>query len=272
MLSSLVRCSDADRSRELEGGFLSDCDSATEASPSELLDRGGVAGVWASTGASSSSTPAAPAGPAAREPRSQSWLLRLGAPCTPTRRRRNRAHHRLSRTDRARHAILAWRLKRPYLIYCAACSAVTALLLVWNLAKGIQNDWNLPQWKHHRWEEAIEVTIGVLIVSETLLTMRVLGFLVFFSSCWCVFDFCVALLTAVSICYGLEHLGRHGEIAEANVPLLMLRFVLQPARVLALAVSTYRTRQMQTGVHELRVDFNSLPSSGPSFESMVEMR
>mmetsp|Transcript_783 Transcript_783/g.2982 ORF Transcript_783/g.2982 Transcript_783/m.2982 type:complete len:232 (+) Transcript_783:159-854(+) len=136
MLSSLVRCSDADRSRELEGGFLSDCDSATEASPSELLDRGGVAGVWASTGASSSSTPAAPAVPATREPRSQSWLLRLGAPCTPTRRRRSRAHHRFSRTDRARHAILAWRLKRPYLIYCAACSAVTALLLVWNLAKG----------------------------------------------------------------------------------------------------------------------------------------
>ena len=25
----------------------------------------------------------------------------------------------------------------------------------------IQNNWNLPQWKHHRWEEILEVTVGV---------------------------------------------------------------------------------------------------------------
>jgi hypothetical protein len=146
------------------------------------------------------------------------------------------------------------------LLYCLVCAAITAFLLVWNLVKGVQNNWNLPQWKHHRWEEALEVTIGVLIVAETLLTMRVLGPRTFFSSCWCVFDFVVAVLTLVSIGYGLEHLGRQGEICEADVPLLLLRFVLQPARVLATVAVTYRTRQMQNGVDELRVDFDSLPA------------
>ena len=28
-------------------------------------------------------------------------------------------------------------------------------------AAEIQNNWNLPQWKHHRWEEILEVTVGV---------------------------------------------------------------------------------------------------------------
>lgn len=204
------------------------------------------------------------AGPPAR-----SWLLRLGA---PVRGAGYRTRSRISRTERARHVILAWRLERPYLLYCLACFAVTAFLLAWNLVKGVQNNWNLPQWKHHRWEEALEVGIGVLIVAETLLTMRVLGLRAFFSSLWCIFDLAVALLTVVSVCYGLEHLGRKGEICEANVPLLMLRFVLQPARVLAAVAVTYRARRMQNRVDELRVDFDSLQNGGTAFAHMQEMQ
>jgi len=195
--------------------------------------------------------------------------LRLGA---PVRGAGYRARSRISRTERARHAILAWRLERPYLLYCLACFGVTAFLLSWNLAKGVQNHWNFPQWKHHRWEELLEVGIGVLMVAETLLTMRVLGLRAFFSSGWCIFDFIVALLTIVSVCYGLEHLGTRGEICEANVPLLMLRFVLQPARVLAAVAVTYRAHRMQNRVDELRVDFNSLANGGTAFAHMQEMR
>merc|ERR1712232_1540919 len=153
----------------------------------------------------------------------------------------------------------SWRLRRPYLIYCVACAGVAAFLLAWNLWKGMQNNWNLPQWKHHRWEEAMEVSIGVAMVVETLLTMRVLGFRMFFSNAWCVCDFIVSMLTAASVAYGLEHLGRRGEICEADVPLLLARFVLQPARVLAALGGTYRARQMQTQVDDLQVDFDTLP-------------
>ncbi|CAK0900419.1 unnamed protein product, partial [Prorocentrum cordatum] len=183
----------------------------------------------------------------------------------------DRARSRISRAERARHAILAWRLERPYLIYCTVCAGVQAWLLAWNLIKGVQNHWNLPQWKHHRWEEVTEVTIGVLIVSETLLTLRVVGIRDFFCNCWCVFDLLVAALTVVSVGYALEHVGRHGNIAEANVPLLMLRFVLQPARVFAAVASTWRTRRMQNHVDELRVDFDSLPVDGyTAFQHMQE--
>ncbi|CAK0900420.1 unnamed protein product [Prorocentrum cordatum] len=121
------------------------------------------------------------------------------------------------------------------------------------------------------WEEVTEVTIGVLIVSETLLTLRVVGIRDFFCNCWCVFDLLVAALTVVSVGYALEHVGRHGNIAEANVPLLMLRFVLQPARVFAAVASTWRTRRMQNHVDELRVDFDSLPVDGyTAFQHMQE--
>merc|ERR1712048_1258460 len=126
-------------------------------------------------------------------------------------------------------------------------------------------------WKHHRWEEFMEVTIGATMVVETTITMRILGVSTFFTSCWCVFDFVVALLTAISIGYGLKHLGSEGEIVEADVPLLLIRFILQPSRVLAAVLGTYRTRWIQTEVDELQVDFanlGALDNSTSAFEVM----
>lgn len=172
----------------------------------------------------------------------------------------------LSRDDMAKHAILTWRLQRPYLIYCVCCSIATLFLLGWNCYKGVQNHWNLPQWKHNRWEEIMEVALGACMTVETALTLWVLGARTFFKDCSCVFDFGVMLLTVVSISYGLEHLGRKGEITEADVPLLCLRFVLQPARVLAVCSAARRTREMQHEVDELPIDFSVLPAGGSSRE------
>lgn len=167
----------------------------------------------------------------------------------------------LSQAERARHAILVLRLQRPYLLYCFVCTVVTAFLLGWNFSKGVQNNWNLPQWKHHYWEEVLEVGVGACMAAETFLTMRVLGVRTFFRSCWCVFDFVAMLLTVVSICYGLKHLGRRGEICEADVPLLMLRFVLQPMRMFTALTSTCRTHKMQSQIDDLQVDFNLLTAN-----------
>lgn len=157
----------------------------------------------------------------------------------------------------ARGAVLTWRLQRPYLIYCLFCSLATLILLAWNLYKGMQNNWNLPQWKHHRWEEVLEVTLGACMVLETGLTLCVLGVRKFFSNGWCIFDFFVMLVTVVSMCYGIEHIGRNGEISEADVPLLCLRFISQPARVIAICMGVRRTREMQR-VDELQVNFDAL--------------
>lgn len=207
--------------------------------------------------------PAAPSGPSSPF----HWLVRLGDYSGQRRRGGGGGEHhiqrqRLSRSEWARHAILTWRLQRPYLIYCCGCAAIMAFLLGWNVVKGMQNSWNLPQWRHHPWEEALEVGVGVVTVSEIALTLRVLGPRAFFASCWCICDLVVALLTAVSMVYGLQHLGRMGEVCEADVPLLLLRFILQPARVLAALAATCRARRMQARVDELAVDFDALPLGG----------
>eukprot|EP00929_Paragymnodinium_shiwhaense_P066256 TRINITY_DN33202_c0_g1_i4.p1 TRINITY_DN33202_c0_g1~~TRINITY_DN33202_c0_g1_i4.p1 ORF type:complete len:184 (+),score=8.78 TRINITY_DN33202_c0_g1_i4:366-917(+) len=137
----------------------------------------------------------------------------------------------------------------------------TTALLAWNVAKGIQNNWNLPQWRHHPIEEAVEVFIGTCIVTETMLTMRVMGVREFFTSLWCFFDFIVSLLTLISIVYGMKHLGRQGELCQADLPLLMLRFIAQVARTVAMIASTYRTRQMQHQIDEFPVDFGTLDAT-----------
>eukprot|EP00405_Crypthecodinium_cohnii_P059362 CAMPEP_0206634594 /NCGR_PEP_ID=MMETSP0325_2-20121206/70123_1 /ASSEMBLY_ACC=CAM_ASM_000347 /TAXON_ID=2866 /ORGANISM="Crypthecodinium cohnii, Strain Seligo" /LENGTH=139 /DNA_ID=CAMNT_0054160397 /DNA_START=69 /DNA_END=489 /DNA_ORIENTATION=+ len=118
--------------------------------------------------------------------------------------------------------------------------------------RGLENHWNLPQWKHHPAEEVVELAIGTCIVLETLFTMA------------------DALLTVVSMGFGLRHLGRKGEVAEADVPLLLIRFILQPSRVVALGYSTWRTQQIQNNVRELRVDFDAVAAHDPSSQSFVE--
>lgn len=68
-----------------------------------------------------------------------------------------------------------------------------------------------------------------------------------------------------------ELFERSPQTPQADVPLLLLRFVLQPLRVLVVAIGTYRARQMQSRVRELRVDFDTLPANGMAFESMTEL-
>merc|ERR1712046_473122 len=98
--------------------------------------------------------------------------------------------------------------------------------------------------------------MGVL---ETCLTLGVLGPRSFFRDCGCRFDFTVMLATVVSISYGLVHIAQ-GEITQADVPLLCLRFVLQPARMMAVCMGACRAREMQDNVNDLPVDFGVLES------------
>eukprot|EP00929_Paragymnodinium_shiwhaense_P112134 TRINITY_DN80389_c0_g1_i1.p1 TRINITY_DN80389_c0_g1~~TRINITY_DN80389_c0_g1_i1.p1 ORF type:complete len:265 (+),score=53.56 TRINITY_DN80389_c0_g1_i1:121-915(+) len=161
--------------------------------------------------------------------------------------------------ERIRGLVLSWRLKRTYLLYCAACTIMSAFLCGLHVNKGVQHEWDPSRWRHHNWEEALEVTIGACIVVETMLTLRVLGAHAFFRSYWCIFDFLVMILTVVSIIYGLIHLQQEGHSSKPDFPLLVLRFVLQPVRVCGAFAGTVRTRHMQRQVKELIVDFDALP-------------
>mmetsp|Transcript_34197 Transcript_34197/g.72813 ORF Transcript_34197/g.72813 Transcript_34197/m.72813 type:complete len:292 (+) Transcript_34197:349-1224(+) len=273
-------------SQDLSGSFLSDSELSNEGDPHSFHDAttghpcqsqspGGLPSSGSSSGLSRS--PPSPGLLAANgEPQQeqQHWLLRLGSQSSSharQRRDRNRYRPKFFDWDRGRHAILAFRLTRPYLIYCFVVSASTCWLLVWNVMRGLENHWNLPQWKHHPAEEVVELAIGTCIVLETLFTMAALGLRAFCTSLWCLFDLLVALLTVVSMGFGLRHLGRKGEVAEADVPLLLIRFILQPSRVVALGYSTWRTQQIQNNVRELRVDFDAVAAHDPSSQSFVEL-
>lgn len=172
----------------------------------------------------------------------------------------------ISSKERAKHTILSLRLRKPYLVYCFVCLAVILFLLTWNIAKGVWYEWDLPQWEHHRWEEVVEAIIGVCMVIETLVTLRLMG-TDFFRNLWCLFDFAVMLLFIVSTIYAFQNIRSEENITEANIALLMVRFVLQPVRVLAAIGTTYRTWQMQK-VDELQVDFSLLHPSRESAQGL----
>jgi len=163
-------------------------------------------------------------------------------------------------SERARHAVLSCHLQRSYLIYCTGCALVIGFLLCWNLIQGLQSNWDLQSWRYYMWEETLEVLVGVCLVVETLITLWILGPRSFFKSCWCIFDLCVTTLAAMSMVVGALHLEERMRFHKA-VPLLMMRFVLQPLRVLVICGSIYRARRFQHDVDELSVDFNSLSSS-----------
>ena len=155
----------------------------------------------------------------------------------------------------SRYLIFHWRLKRSYLIYSGICGGLSITLLLWNIGKGIENNWNLPEWQHYVWEEVLEILLCVLMISETAMTLKLVGRKEFFSNIWCMFDLAVSLLTAISMLYALSHLGADGEISQASLPLLVVRFVVQPCRVVSLLRNYRRARQEQASAQQT-VDFS----------------
>jgi hypothetical protein len=131
------------------------------------------------------------------------------------------------------------------LIYTSVCACTALGLIVWNLYKGIQSDWDLPTWEQHPIEELIELSLCAAVVVEVAVTARIVGKSAFFESAWCLFDLAVAGLSVLSMMYAVTHLGRQGEIAQASLPFLVLRFLLQPMRFCALLHQTLNARSIQ---------------------------
>jgi uncharacterized membrane protein len=131
------------------------------------------------------------------------------------------------------------------LVYTTVCAFTALGLIVWNLYRGVQNNWDLPTWEQHPVEEIIELTLCAAVVVEVAVTARIVGKSAFFDSSWCLFDLAVAGLSVLSMMYAATHLGRQGEIAQASLPFLVLRFLLQPMRFCALLHQTLNARSIQ---------------------------
>lgn len=162
---------------------------------------------------------------------------------------------RITAGERVRSTIMSWRLRRSYLAYCITLSSLTTFLLVWSVVRGVQGRWALAEWRHYAWEEWLEVFVGACLLLETVLTLAVVGWRSFLQNVWCLLDAAVVLLAVVSITYGACHLAT--KTFRADVPLLLLRFALQPFRMLAACAATYRAQRMQHDVNELQIDFSS---------------
>jgi len=139
--------------------------------------------------------------------------------------------------------------------------------MLWNFVQGARHQWKLPEWRRYPWEEALEVGVCACFVLETVLSLLVIGPWPFLRSSGCLCDTVVALLSVMSIVYGLEDVSEnkpHG----ANVDMAVLRFILQPLRVCSASWGALRARRLQREVSDMRVDFGALSSAETSGVSL----
>lgn len=172
--------------------------------------------------------------------------------------RRQCSDHRLLCEDRARHAILSIRLRRGYYLYCFVCFLLASALCfstIGHLLRLKHEGRTILAYQRHAWELALEMVIASAVGTETLSTLWLAGRHAFLRDCWCIFDTSVVLLTLADWCL---HLVRWallaGEMLEMDLPMLALRFVLQPCRVLAAVSMVRRVKQMQDGAIDIAFD------------------
>eukprot|EP00397_Hematodinium_sp_SG-2012_P006866 GEMP01006903.1.p1 GENE.GEMP01006903.1~~GEMP01006903.1.p1 ORF type:complete len:430 (+),score=69.98 GEMP01006903.1:57-1346(+) len=148
----------------------------------------------------------------------------------------------------ARRVLLSWRLRPCYVIYCLTCLVVSAFLFLYTMIQGHLLDWNFNLYRRALWEEVLEVLLGISIVTETSVTYRVVGRQAFFRSKWCIVDLIISSLTVASwtmILFTSTAVMSHLE-GNLEMPVLALRFGLQPMRVLSTFMALHKSRKMQS--------------------------
>jgi len=135
-----------------------------------------------------------------------------------------------------------------YLVYCIFCCALTATLLVITLWEGSQPRREASFWRRklRPWEEAGEAFVGTALCTETLMPMLALGARRYLRDRWRFLDVAVACLTLVCGVFFMFRRAIHhaGDLVEdIDVPILALRFALQPLRMVSTASMVVRARR-----------------------------
>jgi len=139
---------------------------------------------------------------------------------------------RVLSSERPRVIIVRWRQTKCYLFYCSFCFLLTLFIFIWNLVKAHNNGWSIPKWRHHVWEEFLEILLSVLIVSEILISISLVGWNEVCNVCELKFDLFVVGMTIITIGFAVLNISSGGASFEINLPFLIVRSILQPARVL----------------------------------------
>jgi len=106
------------------------------------------------------------------------------------------------------------------------------------------------------WESYLDLVVGLVVCAETTSTLWLTGAREFIGDCWGVFDASVVILTLLSwFLIFLQRTALPGRgILALDLPLLALRFVLQPCRLLATASIAQRVRTMQKNTIDIAFD------------------
>jgi len=185
------------------------------------------------------------------------WEMRMEEDASPHEKRTASGVRSL---DSGRQILMSWRLRRGYVIYCLLCLVLSGFLFLYTMMQGHALEWQFDLYRHQLWEEIVELVLGVSIVTETVFTYRVVGFDAFFRNKWCVFDMVLSVLTVLSWLFivtksnaWIEHLEGYLEM-----PLLAIRFALQPLRVISTFMALHKARKIQK--QQKRIEFEAIPS------------
>eukprot|EP00746_Dinoflagellata_sp_MGD_P064143 gnl/MRDRNA2_/MRDRNA2_268210_c0_seq1.p1 gnl/MRDRNA2_/MRDRNA2_268210_c0~~gnl/MRDRNA2_/MRDRNA2_268210_c0_seq1.p1 ORF type:complete len:199 (-),score=27.48 gnl/MRDRNA2_/MRDRNA2_268210_c0_seq1:92-688(-) len=168
--------------------------------------------------------------------------------------------------ERARHAVLSFRLTKRYFVYCGLCALLaltTFVLLVCSYVELRRAGVTVSERRLKVWGEVLEVVVGLAMCIETAITWWLVGTRSFFRDFWLLLDFTVAFLTGISWVLALTKNALHGKsFEEMDMVILGIRFVVQPCRIVTAASMARRAIRMQRSDLEIRdVNFDDVQES-----------
>eukprot|EP00929_Paragymnodinium_shiwhaense_P107920 TRINITY_DN74267_c0_g1_i1.p1 TRINITY_DN74267_c0_g1~~TRINITY_DN74267_c0_g1_i1.p1 ORF type:complete len:521 (-),score=74.15 TRINITY_DN74267_c0_g1_i1:9-1571(-) len=153
-----------------------------------------------------------------------------------------------------------------YLVYCIFCAFLTGALLLETLREALATRREARWWRRRLqpWEEAAEAFVGAALCTETVLSIRLMlkqrraaRMRQFACDFWRIADAVVALLTLLC---GVFFICRRTVLAEEavedfDIPILWLRFAIQPLRMVFTASMVMRgaTQLRRVAAREVEV-------------------
>lgn len=182
--------------------------------------------------------------------------------------------------DKARHTVLLIKLQRWYLTYCFVCSLLacaafgsTLLSVVrLHLEGKVHPRHGLPLLEEATmgggWEALCWILVGFAMIAEMVSQVLVRGFSCFVRDWWCIFDTLVLALTVGAWTLTLMRrlsVAQEEAVEESDLPLLALRFLLQPCRVVVTASMACQVQDMQQS--DMDIDFTDVAGESDLVES-----
>lgn len=142
-----------------------------------------------------------------------------------------------------------------YLVYCVGCLVVAGALLVVAVWEDCAPRTEVRFWRRRLrpWEEAAEAFVGAALCTETFTSLKTMGCRIVLRSRWRFLDAVVASLTVVcGIFFVLRRVLQRAEdvVEEIDVPMLALRFALQPIRMISTASMVVRAHRKRRAARE----------------------